>query len=360
MQNRRKRKIKLSRFKRLELNKRRRWKKYRFRKQDVRLKLAVRRAYNKKKENKEEKEYALKAPSDFRFLVNTRKCKNFFDQLRSRRYETVRNGKRWIGIDFSGVCHIDFSAIMVLRAIRDELKSDDNPCSMEGHLPRRPECSRYIKESGFLDGMYDGTGKIFATAPSTQRMTIRKGQEKLGTAELNMIADISERVFRHLNGHSEADTNHSIMLKEICGNSVDWSDAKHGLFTIGAKYEEDKVIMVAVDLGIGILNSLAIRFLTYIKDMLAGNSHVEILQGAFDKKYGSASREPNRNKGLPSFKYANEIGRIKQLQVITNNVMLDFTNVQRCKKFESDKDSGFRGTLYSWVIDSKCFNLKTR
>ena len=59
----------------------------------------------------------------------------------------------------------------------------------------------------------------------------------------------------------------------------------------------------------------------------------EILKGAFDKTYGSATKEGNRNKGLPAVKagFKNEI--IGKLKVLTNNVILHFDDDTLSKEF---------------------------
>lgn len=347
-----------ARLRRLFVFRKRRWKKYRNKRRLIskidfhkRLNIPV-----VAKAPVPEVIYQIKAPADFRFLVNTKVCKEFFEDLRSRAYEIHKGKYNEINIDFKDVAHIDFSSTMVLCAIRVDLKSEKTPCYMKGRLPDRNDCAQYIRDSGFLDGMSNGKGILFKPSGASQRMQIKRGQEKIHATDLTMFAEISERVYRHLTGKKGSELYHSEMLKEICGNSVDWSDSKHGHFTIGAKYEDGKVIMVALDLGIGILKSLELNFLHLLRELFQGNSHIEILLGAFRKKYGSKSLEPNRNKGLPSFKYANETGRIKNLQVVTNNVLLSFDNSAMNYMIEPRLESGFKGTLYSWIIDRSCLN----
>lgn len=347
-----------ARLRRLFVYRKRRWKKYKKRRMKI-SKIDFHKLLNiptAEKTPEPEVVHQIQAPVDFRFLVNTKECKDFFDSLRSRTYEISKEKYNEINIDFKYVAHIDFSSTMVLCAIRDDLKSESIPCFMKGRLPDREDCAQYIRDSGFLDGMSNGKGIPFNLSGASQRMQIKRGQEKIHASDLTMFAEISERAYSHLTGSLGSELYHSEMLKEICGNSVDWSDSKHGHFTIGAKYEDDKVVMVALDLGIGILKSLELNFIDILKERFQGNSHIEILLGAFHKKYGSKSLEPNRNKGLPSFKYANKLGRIKNLQIVTNNVHLDFDNSANNRKIESDLTSGFNGTLYSWIIDNSCLN----
>lgn len=69
-------------------------------------------------------------------------------------------------------------------------------------------------------------------------------------------------------------------------------------FTIqGVKYKEDCVVFTVTDVSKGILESLYRRLSRRFFEAFTSND--EIFKGAFDKKYGSTTKEDNRNKGLP-------------------------------------------------------------
>ena len=110
--------------------------------------------------------------------------------------------------------------------------------------------------------------------------------------------------------------------------------------------------MTVTDVGLGILKSINRKFSVVLKDVFTNKSDVEILHGAFKKKYGSTTEEENRNKGLPTTRVKNENGEIKNLIVITNNVLLDFSDM---KKSCNLKNSNFAGTFYQWEVDNSCF-----
>ena len=57
-----------------------------------------------------------------------------------------------------------------------------------------------------------------------------------------------------------ANEKHIDVIKEICGNTFGWSNAFNSQWTLGAKFEDNKVIFVALDLGNGILESLSRSF----------------------------------------------------------------------------------------------------
>lgn len=301
--------------------------------------------------------YQLKAPKDFRLLKNTEKCVMFFKKVRSRDWAFKNSsGNLELHIDLSEVEHIDFASTMMLDAIVDELGVTHPICDVIGNSPIRPECSQYLKDSGFLDNKVNPLiGKQYSKLGSSDNMKIERGEVKLEDDHIKKVVEIERHICKHLTGKEDKLYKHIAIIKEICGNTVDWSDAVRDQWSYGVKFEEDKVIVVALDLGRGILDSISRRFTVLVQDMLTMQTHVQILEGAFNRKYGSKSKRRNRNRGLPSIKYANELGIIKDLTVITNNVFLDFSDPNRSHKFYWNKNRALEGTLYSWKIDKSCF-----
>lgn len=110
---------------------------------------------------------------------------------------------------------------------------------------------------------------------------------------------------------------------------------------------------MALDLGQGILGSLNKRVEQKIKDLLFGKTNLEVLEGVFDRYYGSKSNDPNRNQGLPFIKDCNTRKIIKQLHVVSNNVVLDLSNKINDNIF-SPYNKGLIGTLYYWSVDIEC------
>lgn len=298
----------------------------------------------------------LSAPKDFRLLKNTEECISFFKKIRARK-KAVTDSKNnlVVRVDLSGVEHIDFASTMMLDAICEELVATSPICHIAGESPRNELCRQYLLDSGFLNNKYDEHGRKYPDVGHSANIKIERGHTILKDEDVMRFVEIEKRICEHVTGSPGKMFNHIEMIKEICGNTVDWSGAVRDQWIYGAKFEEGKVIVVALDLGRGILESISRKFSVLLKDLLEQNSHVAILEGAFNKKYGSKSGKPNRNKGLPSIKYANEKGRIKDLVVITNNVTLDFTDSQNNCKFVANKNRGFMGTLYSWMIDADCY-----
>lgn len=297
----------------------------------------------------------VRAPKDFRLLNNTIECINFFKKIRNKDNAYMKYGHWEIKIDLSGIEKIDFASTMMLDAICEELSSLTPPCNIFGTAPLDDACRQYLLDSGFLNNKYNEYGRKFPDLGHSANIKIERGRAKLEDGDIQKVVDIEKRICRHVTGVEGREYSHINMIKEICGNTVDWSGAIHDQWVYGTKFEDGRVIGIALDLGKGILETIVIKFENLIKDLVKQNSHIEILDGAFNRKYGSKSGKPNRNRGLPSIKRANENGRIKDLVVITNNVILDFTNKQNNCKFASRKSKGFNGTLYSWVIDASCY-----
>ncbi len=301
-------------------------------------------------------DYQLKAPIDFRLLKNTEECVNFFKKVRSRQWAFVnRYGIKELHIDLSGVRHIDFAATMMLDAICDELSTTEPVCNVFGNTPLRNECQKYLKESGFLNNKVDANGRLFPQESHSDNMKIERGSVKLKDEHVQKVVEIEKHICKHVTGREGRMYRHIDMIKEVCGNTVDWSGAVKDQWSYGVKFEENKAIVVALDLGKGILESITRRFMDIVGDALTRKSHVDILEGAYNKKYGSTSKRRNRNRGLPLLKYCNEKGVIRDLTVVTNNVVLDFTNPDNCRTFYWNRKKALQGTLYSWIIDGSCY-----
>ena len=303
--------------------------------------------------------FQLTAPTDFRLLNNTEGCISFFKKLRSRKYAyKLEDGILRLLIDLRYVQHIDFASTMLLESICDELEKTEPICLIYGNAPVRSSCRQYLKDSGFLNNKVDMSGRPYELSTTSENMKIAKGNEKLKDEQIKKLSDMEKRIYKHISGREGQEFKRIEIIKEICGNTVDWSNAEHDQWSFGMKFEEEKVIVVALDLGQGILESISRNFTDYIKDLLDNNSHVDILEGAFNRKYGSKSKQTYRNRGLPSIKHANTLGLIKDLIVLTNNVLLDFTTSGKSRKFANHRSRAFSGTLYSWIVDSSCIKSK--
>lgn len=297
----------------------------------------------------------IDAPCDFRLLENTNGCLSFFREIRdSRNFSVLSNGVRQVKISLLDVQQIDYAAISVLSAIGDGLKL--NRVNMQGNFPRDRICRDMIKESGFLSQMYDDKNRRYNVKSKSSLIFFEKGMDRLSRKDNENLSILIKHVVKHLTGVEGNFASLKTILLEICGNSIEhaYSENKHWL--LGIKYENEKVVFTVTDIGKGILDTLYRKFSSKLYDTFKFNSRLDILKGAFDKKYGSSTKEVNRNKGLPAVKCMVDDGTILDLVVLTNDVIWFYNNDQLSRKFETGK-ARFRGTLYQWTITKDCITI---
>lgn len=139
----------------------------------------------------------------------------------------------------------------------------------------------------------------------------------------------------------------------MCANSVEHANQynKNWLFSVWYK-DEDNVCFTMTDIGEGILGTLKRKFSQKIKEQLLIDNK-EILKRAFEKKYTSVTKDVNRNKGLPKIKNISDANYINNLIVITNNVLLNFSDSTNSKVLNRK----FNGTFYYWELNKACIEI---
>jgi len=252
------------------------------------------------------------APSDLRLIENTNQCLEFFRELRSEEFRSKRGKIQYVILSLKVVTQIDYGTISILTAIGDDLKFKG--VILRSLLPDNQQCKDYMIESGYLNNLYDDNGKPFSKAPKSELMFFEKGCGRLSDEENRKISFLIKKVVGYLTGVENYCQPLRTIILEICGNSIEWSGTGNKQWLLGVKYRDDRVIFTVTDVGKGILESLYRRLTR--KFFEAFKSNDEILKGAFDKKYGSTTKEDNRNKGLPAVKANFELGTINNLKVL--------------------------------------------
>lgn len=289
------------------------------------------------------------APSDLRLIENTNQCLEFFRDLRSEEFRSKRGKIQFVILSLKEVTQIDYGTISILTAIGDDLKFKE--VVLRSLLPEDQKCKDFMIESGYLNNLYDDNGKPFPKSPKSELMFFEKGCGRLSDEESRKISLLIKKVVGHLTGVEKYCQPLRTIILEICGNSIEWSGTDNKQWLLGVKYKDDRVIFTVTDVGKGILEALYRRLSS--KFFEAFKSNDEILKGAFDKKYGSTTKEDNRNKGLPAVKSNYNQGTIINLKVLTNNVILHFDNDSLSKEFERGTPR-FKGTFYQWEITNDC------
>lgn len=300
--------------------------------------------------NKKSYPFPIFAPRDFRLIENTEVCLDFFREIRANKNINYLNNQKTVLISLVDVEEIDYATISALTAISDDLKS--RKVGMQGDFPKNPKCKEYIIESGFLSHMVDGSNRHFPKTSKSKFIFFEKGSGKLTKKDSKNISEMIKDVVEHLTGERKIIKPIKSILLEICGNSIEHAKTKDRQWLLGIKYMDDKVFFTVTDVGKGILDTLYINY-GHILVNFVFKSKLEVLKGAFNQKYGSSTQEENRNKGLPAVKYNSDIGAIKKLIVLTNNVILHFEDNKKSLTFSSGAP-WFKGTLYQWELTKEC------
>jgi len=295
----------------------------------------------------------LYSVEDLRLIENTNECLTFFRELRNDKYISQNKGRKYIRISLYNVTKIDYGFISVLTAIIHELKF--NNIFLNGELPYNKKCKDYIIESGFLNNMYDKNGNSYKLNKKSHLIFFEKGSGELSLKDNIRLSTSIKSVVEYLTGVKKQSLPIKTILLEICGNSIEYSNTPNRQWLLGINYDESKVIFTVTDIGVGILKTLHRKFGTILTEIFNKNND-EILFGAFCKKYGSSTKEINRNKGLPFVKETFDSKKILNLKVLSNNVILHFDNTSKCKTFELGS-AWFKGTFYQWEMTKDCCNL---
>ena len=293
----------------------------------------------------------VEAPEDFRLIENIEKCLKFFRDIRSTKFLTNIKGEKSVEFTLDKVIEIDYGTISILTAISDDLKYKN--INFRGNLPPNKKSREFVIESGFLNHMFDSRGNKISVNSKSDLIFFEKGSGKLLEKDNKKISEMVKSAILHLTGESKHCLPMKTLILEICGNSIEWGNTSKKQWLFGLKYNENKVIFTVTDVGLGILKTLRKKNLQKINDAFTFKSPKEILIGAFEKKYNSSTMEENRNKGLPSVRLNYEIGNIKKLIVLTNDVILHYDNSSNSKTFKKGTPR-YKGTFYQWEMDLDC------
>lgn len=287
------------------------------------------------------------APEDFRLVENLEQTLDFFRDIRSKDFISNIKGNKFVRMSLFNVTSVDFGAMNFLTAISDDLHYKG--ILFQGNLPNDKNCQEYLAESGFLNHMYDTHGNKIKVKSNSDMIFFEKGNGILLEKDNRRIGEMVKNAIFHLTRERKHCLPIKTLILEICGNSIEWGKTSKRQWLFGLKYENSKVIFTVTDVGLGILKTLHRKFGEQMEDIFRNKSSLEILKGAFEKKYNSSSLEINRNKGLPSIRVNYEEGNIKNLIIVTNDVILHYDQPEKSRTLTNKKR--LKGTFYQWEMD---------
>lgn len=313
----------------------------------------IQRNFNKTTIKKINKQIII-APCDFRLISNREKCLDFFEKIRNFEFANIPQRRKFVRISLKRVQQIDYAAISILTAISEDLKSKN--IFISGDFPENATCKQFLFDSGFLNKMFDKHNRPFPRSEKSDVIFFETGCGTLSESDNMKISSLVRNVVGHLTGIPKHNPSIKTIILEICGNSIEWSGTNNKQWLLGVMYEEKKVIFTVVDIGKGILETLYRKFGKRAADFITLKTEADVLMGAYNKKYGSNTQQVNRNKGLPSVKASFQDGKINNLIVMTNNVILHFADQEKTTTF-AENSPCFKGTFYQWEMDVNCVKL---
>ena len=283
-------------------------------------------------------EIEKKLPSDFSITSNIEGVVAFFKGFSAFKYRKVRR----VAFDMSNVTNIDIGAIVML--LTHVTKLADEKIFVTGNYPKDESCKQIFEESGFFEHVKEINAQK-NNRNNQFNLIVKTGREK---TESVLTGKTIQKAVKHITGSERHYTPVQSIVQEMAGNAVEhaYNDRKFWLFCVNLS--NDELIFVLSDAGAGILSTLNRKYKMII-DTLSLRSNIEILYRAYEKKYNSVTDEVNRNKGLPLIKHISDKRRIMNLKVITNNVYLDFDNLNESKNLKHK----YSGTLYIWKINKE-------
>ncbi len=293
---------------------------------------------NKPQKYYKDKEVRKKLPSDFSISSNIEGVVAFFSGFSAYKYKHVKK----VDFDMSDVTTIDIGAIVMLLTHVTKLAGEQ--IFVTGNYPQDDKCRLIFEESGFFEHVKEINARK-RNGSSEFNLIVKTGRTK---TESVLTGTTIKKAIKHITGSEQHYTPVQSIVQEMAGNAVEhaYGERKFWLFCVNLL--NDELVFVLSDAGKGILNTLNRKYKKII-DTLSLKDNKDILYRAYEKKYSSITDEVNRNKGLPLIKHISDKRRIKDLKVITNNVYLNFDNLNESKNLKHK----YSGTLYIWKIDKE-------
>lgn len=320
-------------------------------KRELNIRRNVRDNYPRERRNPNQRHYkppskvVVSALPDFSLLDNTDNVLCFIKKI-----DRIKKQRKFdiIEFDISQVNKIDIGSVGLMLSKINELSRLN--FRVIGNMPKDPVCNELIYNSGFLNHMKDLKGRSFKLRQESSNLMVNRGFDRTSNA---LIGSVVRKAVKHLTGTESSYRPLYSIIQEMCANSVEHANIqnKNWLFSVWYK-SEDEICFTMTDIGSGVLKTISRKFSQIIKEsMLIDN--VQILDRAFEKKYQSKTGDINRNKGLPKIKTTAVNNYVKNLIVITNDVLLDFSNDVNSNKTKHN----FNGTFYYWELDRKCIEI---
>lgn len=283
----------------------------------------------------------ITVPSDFSLLTNLEDVIIFFANCKKYNKDICDR----VEFDFSKVQNIGSGCIAILLSICGWL--NDHSISIQGTYPEDSEVRARFEKLGFL--RYFKAKYQNGASSASKSEIIERG---ITTTNPKLTSSKIREAMGTVFSTNSKNTKIQGMLIELMANTVNhaYHKGQKGWYLALDHCENEKSVRFSfVDNGDGILNTIKVRFKDRVSKMVGMTNDGQLLQEAFEGKFGSRTRLAYRGRGLPLIKKNFESGYIKNLVVISNNVFYDFTE----GTFQI-LGTEFEGTFYFWELNEDC------
>jgi len=281
-------------------------------------------------------------PRVFSMEKNHENLINFFHSLNNLHKLQIRQ----ILFDFEEAETISNGAMTILLSHIGWLK--DHGISSSCTYPIHKEARLEFISSGFLS-FFKTIGQRYYNKSLND--IVARGNIHTDSV---LTAKIIRQSTRTIWGLSDRNLKLQGLLIELMANTINHAyhnskNQKGWYFSVSHNLKNHSVKFCFVDNGSGILNTIHLKFKEKIANIIGLNKNQTIIEKAFQGEFGSRTRLTNRGRGLKVVKKLFDESYIKNLKVLTNNVLYDFDN-QKINELSQN----FQGTFYFWEIDKNC------
>ncbi len=328
------------------------WKKRRdiliWEKRLLRIELSKKSRFIRKTKYKENEREIFWLPENFSIIDNADEVISVFTDIKSR--IKMNRQLRSVRFEMSRITHVTVDALMYLLTFIKNLSTNTrHAVELNGNLPKDLESRQIVVSSGFLKYLRSSVVSEY----SDENVHIVPGEET-DPVIIKNICDFVQKKFNvtYLKTKTLYNT-----LGEIIGNATEHAyddGAKWNKWLLFSKYKDDRIRIVVLDTGFGIIKTISKRIGDKINIF---KSSKELLRSALRGEMRSATQLKYRNRGLPRIIKNVKTGYFKKLSLFTNDVSLELS-------YNNEKynllNSVLGGTLYYLELSKESVNGYSR
>jgi hypothetical protein len=273
------------------------------------------------------------APTTFSLLENPEETIAFLNGLRSHA------NKYRLTLDLANVNKLTTDGIAVLIATLRQLRT-----YIRGNLPKDSAAQNMLVGSGFFAHV-----NKMQELPSVSHGQI--SQERSKKVQPDLAKELIHFGTRALGSEQKCTAAYSVLIESMSNTHNHaapkrTTDREQWWATVFADANRKRVCFTFVDTGIGIFKSVKLSNVRKLYKLVGIRNDTDILRDMLHGMVESSTGHAYRGKGLPNIYKMSQMGRIKSLVIVANDVHCNVTtNEYRML------ENSFRGTVLYWEIE---------